>query len=117
MNFKTNDVQIIKLDDCSVWIKHVHERLYVINGYYVYFATNIDDVPDDFLADLFYRSAQLFLQTFSADNGDICFVYKDIRSTGESCYTFDRRDVSIFEADVMHKLRRILNEYRSWPGD
>ena len=117
MNFKTDDVQIIKLDDGVLWIKHVFDRLYVVNGYYIYFATDTDDVPNDALAGLVYRSKIISISDFDTDEGDVCFIYKIKDSKGNIAYTDDRRDISIFDLSVLRKARGVLNEYRSWPGD
>ena len=115
MSFKTDDVQIIKLDDGVLWIKHVFDRLYVVNGYYVYFAIDIDDVADNALADLIYRFDGFFMKGFDVNNGDVCLVFKDrVDEKGIQYYSRDRRDLSLFDVDVLRKARSVLNEYRNW---
>ena len=118
MSFKTDDVQIIKLGDGVLWIKHVFDRLYVVNGYYIYFATDIDDVADNALADLIYRFDGFCMKGFDANNGDACLVFKD--RIDEKCvqhYSRDRRDLSLLDVNVLCKARSVLDEYRSWASN
>lgn len=117
MNFKTDDTQIIKLNDGVLWIKRVFDRLYVVNGYYIYFATDIDDILDDALASFVYRSKIISISDFNTDEGDVCFLSKIFNSHGELRYTDDRRDISIFDLNVLRKARNVLNEYRSWASN